>query len=218
MPDSSKPNVIILTSKQCPHCNSVKQSLNEILQTGVIENIQVIDIEHRPDEFSYVRSVPWIRIGNFELQGLHTTQELQHWIKQANEPDGLKKYLDELLSNGQLHQVESYIRRQPETLQLLVALTSDPDTSMATRIGIGALLEGLQGTGLAKTITEPLEKLSGDPDTKIRADCAHFLGLTENKQAINTLKKMQNDTDEEVREIAEEALEQLSKVDEVSLE
>ena len=210
---SQKPDVTVLVGKQCPHCNSVKQSLNEILQTGIIDSVQYIDIENRPDELNHVRSVPWIRIGDFELQGLHTKQELQDWIQRASKSEGIKKYFDELLSNGQLHQVESYIHRQPKTLQVLVALTSDPDTSMATRIGIGALLEGLQGTGLAKTITEPLMKLSSHQDVKIRADCAHFLGLTENKQAVNTLKEMLSDSDKEVREIAEEALEQLAKPD-----
>ncbi|MDH5435498.1 MAG: HEAT repeat domain-containing protein [Gammaproteobacteria bacterium] len=212
-PHTSKPDITVLTGKQCPHCHSVKQSLNEITQTGLIDNIRFIDIEHRPEEFNFVRSVPWIRIGDFEFQGLHTKQELQYWIKQTSDPEGMKNYIDAFLSNGQLHQVESYIRRHPETIHTLVVLTADPQTSMATRIGIGALLEGLQGTGLAKTMTTELEKLNHHPDTKIRADCAHFLGLTENKQAENALKEMLNDTDEEVREIAEEALVQLASTD-----
>jgi len=209
-PYSIKPDVTVLTSKQCPHCNAVKRSLTEIVQTGVIDNVQYIDIENRPDEFSHVRSVPWIRIGDFELQGLHSKQELQDWINKASNPDGMKYYIDELLSTGQLQQVEELIRRKPEVLHLLVELTAEPDTRMATRIGIGALLEGLQGTGLAKAITKPLERLSNHPDVKIRADCAHFLGLTENKHAVSTLKKMLDDSDEEVREIAEEELERLS--------
>ncbi len=212
LPYSQKPDVTVLTGKQCPHCNSVKQSLNEILQTGIIDNVQYIDIENRPDVFNHVRSVPWIRIGSFELQGLHTKQELKQWIQKASKPDGMKYYFDNLLSTGQLHQVEAFIRRNPEMLLELIKLTADPETAMATRIGIGALLEGLYGTGLAKTITEPLEKLSDHPDVKIRADCAHFLGLTENQQAVNTLKKMLNDQDKEVREIAEEELERLAGI------
>jgi len=209
-PHPQKPVVTVLTGKQCPHCNAVKQSLNDIVITGLINDVQFIDIEDRTDEFSHVRSVPWIRIGDFELQGLHSKQELQDWISKASHPEGMQIYIDELLSGGQLHQVIDLVKRKPELLHELVKLTANPETAMATRIGIGALLENLQGTGLAKTITEPLETLFNHADRKVRADCAHFLGLTENKQAINTLKKMLNDPDEEVREIAEEELERLS--------
>lgn len=210
---STKPGVTVLTGKQCPHCNAVKRSLNEIMQTGgAIDNVQYIDIENRPEEFNHVRSVPWIRIGDFELQGLHTKQELQYWIQKASKPEGMKEYFDELLSSGQLHQVEGFIKRKPEMLHILVALTAEPDTRMATRIGIGALLEGLHGTGLAKAITEPLAKLSNHPDVKIRADCAHFLGLTENTKAIPILRTMLNDDNPEVREIVEEELERLAEI------
>ncbi|MDH5191897.1 MAG: HEAT repeat domain-containing protein [Gammaproteobacteria bacterium] len=209
-PQPRKPVVTVLTSKQCPHCNAVKQSLNDIVKIGLIDDVQFIDIEDRTDEFSHVRSVPWIRIGDFELHGLHSKQELQDWISKASDPEGMQIYIDELLSGGQLPQVMELVKRKPELLHELVKLTANPETAMATRIGIGALLENLQGTGLAKTITEPLQTLCNHADKKIRADCAHFLGLTENKQAINTLKKMLNDPDEEVREIAEEELERLS--------
>jgi thiol-disulfide isomerase/thioredoxin len=205
------PDALLLLTSGCPHCPTVLQGLSELVKQGVIAKLEVINISVSPeiaDELG-VRSIPWTRIGMFELSGLRSMPELRKWAERAASNQGLVEYFDELLSNGQLPVVERMIREKPKRLRALAELTADAQTGIATRIGIGALLEGLQGTGLTDSIITDFAKLLASDNPRIRADAAHFLVLTESRQVIPYLQSLVDDENDEVREIVSEGLEVL---------
>lgn len=207
------PDVLLLTTPDCPHCPGLKQQFADLLAHGDIGKFDTIDITRQPEVAGelQVRSVPWFRIGPFELQGLHTPAELKLWIAWAQTPDGVAHYFNELLSSGQLSALEQWVRRNPEHLHAIITLIADPDTGVSTRVGIGALLEGLIGSGLAKPLATGLSDLLATEDVRIRTDVIHYLGLTENPTAIPMLKKYLDDADANVREVTIEALEILRR-------
>ena len=75
------PDALLLKTSSCPHCPIVLKALQALEAEGSIGELTVINIEDQPelaDELG-VRSVPWTRIGPFELAGLRTEQELRDW-------------------------------------------------------------------------------------------------------------------------------------------
>ncbi len=207
------PDVLLLTTPDCPHCPGMKQQFTDLLAQGDIGKFESVDITRHPGiaRDLQVKSVPWFRIGPFELQGLHTLTELRQWIAWAQEKDGIARYIDELLSSGQLNTLEQWVRRHPEHLHAIITLIIDPDTGVSTRVGIGALLEGLTGSGLAKPLATELAGLLTIDDVRIRTDVIHYLGLTENPATIPVLEKYRDDADANVREVVVETLEILGK-------
>ena len=80
----------------------------------------------------------------------------------------------------------------------------------AVRIGVGAVLEDLATEDLLSGLTGPISRLAASPHPQVRADAAHFLGLTGSQEARSELERLaSSDEDQEVREIALESLAEL---------
>jgi len=101
------------------------------------------------------------------------------------------------------------VSNNPDNLPSLVTLLDDLDTPMAVRIGIGALLEELPDT-LVRSAETSLIKLADSGNQSVRADAAHYLSLVDSDKSRETLHRLLEDSNEEVREIAGESLEALS--------
>jgi HEAT repeat protein len=82
----------------------------------------------------------------------------------------------------------------------------DPESSMAVRLGISAVLEEFHGTGLTDALIPGLAELSRSGDALTRADACHFLSLIGGEAVIPHLRASLEDEDGEVRAIAQEAL------------
>ena len=87
------PEARMLLGTRCPHCPSVLSSLSDLVKQGVISRLEVVNLEQRPEIARQwgVRSVPWVKIGPFELTGLHSKAELQSWAEQAGSEQGMKE-------------------------------------------------------------------------------------------------------------------------------
>lgn len=209
----AKPDALLLVANGCPHCPTVREGLSELARAEKIGKLEVVNINERPEvaESLGVRSVPWIQLGPFELEGLHSPAELRHWAEKASSPHGIADYYSELFKTGQLAKVIAHIRKEDSRLSTLVDLLSDPDTELQVRIGIGAVMEEFEGTRLLKSMTGRLGKLTLAVDNTIRSDACHYLGLTHSARAIPYLETCLDDPDAEVREIASESLESLGQ-------
>ncbi|MBD3609094.1 MAG: HEAT repeat domain-containing protein, partial [Gammaproteobacteria bacterium] len=157
-----------------------------------------------------VRSVPWIRIGDFELEGLHTPAELKLWVQRASSEQGIADYLSELLTAGQLPRARSALKKHPHWLQHLLTLMSDPESNINVKVGIGALMEEFDGSEVLQAQVPRLIKLSQDSNHSIRGDACHYLGLSRSHEAIPAIRARLQDEHTEVREIAAETLEELA--------
>lgn len=207
---TTPPDATMLIAPGCPHCPKVLQALSEFVKRGEIGSLEVINIAIHPEaaEKAGTRSVPWTRVGSFELVGALTPQEIRETIEKAGRADPVE-HLVHLLETSRFDEVVKAITDNPDTLPLLVTLLDDLDTPMAVRIGIGALLEELPDS-LVRSAESSLIKLTDSGNQSVRADAAHYLSLVESEKSRETLHRLLEDSSEEVREIAGESLETLS--------
>lgn len=202
------PDVLLLLAPGCPHCPAVLEGLGVLLKEGAIGRLEAVNIAIHPEvaQALGVRSVPWTRIGPFELEGTLPPAELRLWAETALKPEGMKAYFFQMLKNGRRDKVERAIRSAPQRSVVFAELMRDPDTSMAVRLGISAVLEEFHGSGLTDSLIPALAELSRNGDALTRADACHFLSLIGGNTAIPHLRACLDDEDSEVREIAQEAL------------
>jgi glutaredoxin len=202
------PNALLLTAPGCPHCPGVKRALDVLQQEGVISALEVVDISTHPERAAElgVRSVPWLQLGDFVLTGAQTPQQLRQWAERAGDPDAMSSYLAQLLKEGELGEVEKLLAAQPQHLAALLPLLEDEESPIQVRLGVGAILEELEGSEVLRKLLPRLIALSEHPDHRLRSDACHYLGLSHDEEAREALLRCSRDEHPEVREIAEEAL------------
>jgi glutaredoxin len=202
------PAALLFTTPGCPHCPGVKRALAGLLEEGTIAALEVVDATVATERAQAlgVRGVPWLRLGLFEFEGQMTPAELRRWAELAAQPDGLRTYFFEMLKSGQRAKVERSLRAAPEQSAVLAQLVTDPEAGMAVRLGIGAVLEELQGSGATEPMARPLAQALASAAPRDRVDIAHFLSLIGGETAQAALRACLDDSDPEVREIAQEAL------------
>lgn len=201
-------SALLFTTPGCPHCPGVKAALDILLQEGAIASLEVVDASTDIERAQTlgVKSVPWLMLGPLQFEGAMPLGELREWAERAARPDGIKTYFFEMIKSGKRAKVEQTIRNHPQHAAVLADLLLDPEASMAVRIGIGAVLEELQGTGLTETMTPKLAQILHAPEPRNRADAAHFLSLIGGAAAFRLLRDCLDDPDAAVREIAYDAL------------
>ena len=210
--NTSPPQALMLLGTHCPHCPSVLGSLSELVKQGVISKLEVVNLEQRPDigrELG-VRSVPWVRIGPFEFSGLHSKAELQSWAEQAGTEQGMTKYFEQLLGDGEVMQVLSMISNDHSLLHALIGLVSDADAKINARIGAGVVMEDYEGKPELLALIPELGELTRHEDARVRSDACHYLSLTHDVSVKQYIEPLLDDEHEEVREVAEESLEVLN--------
>jgi len=208
------PTALLLINTGCPHCPTVLAGLTDLIKEGLIGQLEVVNLSIHPElgESLDVRSVPWLRLGPFELEGLRSPAELRQWATRAGTARGMADYFNELLADGQLDKVLSLVRRDPGLLDALLLLLEDEDTELQIRVGIGAVMESFQGEEPLARLIDSLARLTHNPSAHIRGDAAHYLGLTRSARAVPFVEALVNDPEKQVREIASESLEHLRRV------
>jgi len=186
----------------------VLDALGKLIKEGRLGRLEVVNLAARPElaQSLGVRSVPWIRLGEFELTGAQGLGELRQWAGFAASGGGGAAYLSHLLEQRQLDRVVERARGSVQAMTDLLRLLADEQTPMAVRIGVGAAIEDLAGEmRLAEAVPELIELTQSDrPQT--RADACHYLALSGDPRVIPTLERLLDDADQEVREIAREGL------------
>ena len=216
MNSSEQPEALLLVSPGCQYCRGMHKLLDELAASGKLSKLTVVDIAEQPQvaqQFG-VRSVPWLRINDFILQGAHTPGELNRWIEASKQEDGMSQYLDHLLDTGGLALAEKLIQEKPDRLAALIPLARDPETSMHVRVGIAAILEEFHDVTGKRKLVPALAEIARSEDVKVRADACHYLALTGAKEAIQVLQDYRNDENEIVREIVNEGILELQKAGE----
>lgn len=200
--------VLLFISSGCPHCPLVLDGLVRLIKDGRIARLEVLNLTAEPElaQRYGVRTVPWVRIGPFELTGALSPSELADWAQYAATGEGWSAYYAHLLENRRLDEVVGRIRESPSSLAELLSLLTEGEISMATRIGISAVMEELPGTRALNDATAELEQLTLSESPQTRADACHFLGLTGDRRAIPAIRRLLDDEQDDVREIALETL------------
>ena len=206
---STAPQALMLMGTQCPYCPGVLKALQALLKSGHISQLETHNIEENPEiarELG-VRSVPWVRIGNFELEGLRSEKELREWAIKAGTDSGISDWFNDLLSSGNISKPLERIKSDPATIDALLTLFADPETQLNTQIGISAIMEELKDTDILTAIVGKLGELTRHKDARVRGDACYYLALSNSPQAADFIKPLIDDTDASVRDIARESIE-----------
>jgi len=209
MPQPSK--VLLFIATGCQHCPSVLLALGDLIKEGSIAELEVVNLQQSPDRAAElkVRSVPWVKIGPFELVGLRSKSELKQWIDRVNEPEAMADYYGELMLTGEIDKVTELVNKSPETFTALINLMANPETTLSVRIGVGAIVEDFAGSDILKQNIKLLAQYTKDKDARVRNDACFYLGLSQDKNAEPYIRPLLESEDAETREIAEEALEEI---------
>lgn len=208
MDDRSPPDALLLLAPGCAHCPVVLEGLTRLLKDGRLGRLEVVNVAARPEAAAAVgtRSVPWTRIGPFDLEGSYGAAELRHWVDHAAAGTGMGEYLAHLLEQQRLAQVIAAVRAAPARLLDLVELLGAPDTPMGVRIGIGAVIEEMAGTDALRSAVPSLVAQTASAEPSVRADACHYLGLAGSAEAAPALAALLDDPQPDVRDIAAESL------------
>ncbi len=205
------PDALLLLSSHCPHCPAVLQALGELVKTGAIGRLEVVNVEARPEVAAAhgVRSVPWTRIGPFAFGGVRSREELAQWAARADSPEGFADYFHVLLKEGGLAQVLDAVAQAPERMAALLPVIANPEAAMNVRLGASVVFERHAGSTALRQLVPQLGELAAHGDHRVRADACHILGLSQSPAARAYLEPLLTDDDAEVREIAAESLDAL---------
>ena len=208
----TSPTVLMLMGTQCTYCGPMMQLLTELMKAGQISQLRIVNIETNPEVAAEldVRSVPWLQIGPFELSGSRSKQELSLWLKRASSFDGVTDYLEEVLAEGKIKYANKLIRRYPQALENVIDLMADPEARINVRLGVGVIIEEIAGTEQFRTMIPRLVEYLSNSDARIRGDACHYLSLTGDRTYIPEIEKLLSDESEEVREIAQDSLDELA--------
>ncbi len=202
------PDALLLMTGGCPHCPAALQALSVLLKEGSIGRLQVVNVAIHTEEAESrgVQSVPWIKIGPFEIDGVVTPAKLRELAQGVNDDAVFDNWLLEMLKTGKRQKFEALVKQEPQRIHSLARLMNDPESSMMIRLGIGAILEELQTTGLTKPLVPAFGEMLRDVDRLVRADACHFLTLISGEDIRSYMLACLKDKDPEIREMAEEWL------------
>lgn len=210
---TTPPDALLFLAPGCPHCPAVLEGVAQLLKEGVVGSLEAVNLAVHPERAQAlgVKTVPWLRIGIYELEGMQPPAKLRHWAQGASDLDTLAGYFHDLLISGRRKKVEDLLKQNSAYFRALPRLMTDAASSMAVRLGLGAVLEEFQPSGLARVIVDEMGELTRHADALTRADACHFLSLIGGAEAIPYLRACLDDSDAGVREIAGETLAEMEK-------
>jgi len=202
----------MLLGTHCPHCPSLLRSLSGLVEQGVLSKLEVVNLERRPDVAQElgVCSVPWVRIGPFELAGLRTSEELKRWAQTTATHQGIRDYLGAMLAVGEVDRVLAMIAKESALMARVIELLDDADAKINIRLGVGAIIEEYEGTPLLQEYIPQLGELTLHMDPRVRGDACHYLALGHSHRAKVHIQPLLEDENADVREIARTGIYQSS--------
>jgi len=210
---TTPPDALLFTSPGCTQCATVIRGVGELAKQGLIGKMTVVNVAVHPDQAEEhgVRDTPWLRLGPFTLTGPHSAADLKRWAEWANGEEGIARYVEHLLKQGSYKQAVAFIEADTRRLKPLLATIANPRAKIGIRLGVSALLEAHANTPVLQKLLPQLADLTRHADHRVRADACHLLGLTGSPAARTHVEACLKDANEEVREIAQDAIETLDQ-------
>ena len=210
---TTPPDALLFTAPGCVYCATVMRGLSGLAKQGLIGKMTVVNVAAHPEQAAEygVRATPWLRLGPFTLTGAHSPAELKKWAEWANGEEGIAHYVEHLLKQGSYKQALAFIEADTQRLRPLLATIANPKAKIGIRLGVSALLEAHADTPILRKLLPQLAGLTLHADHRVRADACHLLGLTGSAAARTHVEACLKDANEEVREIAKDAMEALEQ-------
>lgn len=207
------PEVLLLLGTHCPHCPAVVSSLAELVKKGVISSLEMVNLEAKPEvaERLGVRTVPWMRIGWYELEGLRSKAELEQWVQRVGHDAGVAAYFSEILAVGKVKLALRLLEQHAEAMVAIFILLSNAEEKINVRLGVGVIIEEHAARASFKSYIPVLGGLTRHDDERVRSDACHYLALTGDEASVQYIRPLLDDVSEDVREVAKESMELLSE-------
>jgi len=208
---SQAPSALLLIATGCQHCPGVLQSLSELVKEAKLASLEVVNIVAAPERAKElnVRSVPWVKLGEFELLGMKSKTELEEWISKASNPENMREYFEELMTSGDIAKVQDMVEQQPQYIQSLLDIMSSEQSGLSARVGVGAVFEHISGSDALVNAIDTLGTYCQSTNARIRNDACYYLGLSLHQNAKKYIQPLLDDEDPDVRECAADALEEI---------
>jgi predicted metal-binding protein len=216
MNDAIPLSVELFVATGCNHCPIVMTELSEQLKKGSIASLTIhnIAVDNARAEELNIRSVPWFSLTNHHsfmiFSGNHSPKEIQEELKNAQAADGMKLYIEDCLSKGELMTVYQAIQIRPDILSNVIAMLADEETSMDIRIGLDALIEQFSKTETLNKHADDLKKIALINIPRLQIDALHYIALTGNIENKLFLQEQTKNTNPQIKEAALEAIETLN--------
>lgn len=207
------PSALLLIATGCQHCPAVLLSLSELIKEGKLSSLEVVNIVADPARAQAlnVRSVPWVKLGEYELVGMKSKTELAQWIDKASSPtEDMSDYFEELMTSGEIARIKPLLEDSPQQMQSLFNIMANEKSSLSARVGVGAIIEQLAGSELLINNIDSLGDYCQHKNPRVRNDACYYLGLTHHPDALKYIQALLNDDDNDVKETAEESIEAIT--------
>lgn len=89
---------------------------------------------------------------------------------------------------------------------------ADPEAKINVRLGVGVIIEDMAISEEFKVVIPRLIEYLSNADARIRGDACHYLSLTKDVAYMPDIENLLSDENEEVREIAQESIDELLEV------
>ncbi len=203
--------ILVLMASACPHCPSVVNSCLELAVLNENADVIIADATVFSDlaEKYKVKSTPTVVINETTtIVGQTTLTELSDKVSQTVEPQGFTDTLKSMINSGRAEDAGALLVKAPDKSAILPLYKSG---EFSTRMGVLVALEEaleIDPRSLDPLVDDLLPLLESE-DVGLRGDTAELLGNIGVIKAAGFLEKLKEDTDEDVKEAAMEALEKL---------
>lgn len=208
---ASPVDLLILIAPMCPHCpQTVRMGLSvavhqPLIRLSVVDALQFGDIA---SDFK-VKSTPTTIVnGGLTLVGTFKEQDLVKGLIECEAEASLTAIIDSMIKSGRAEDAGRLIcERNAAPAVIPIYLSKEFSARMGALVAIEEAL--LINPRIMDPVVEDLIPLVFQDDVALRGDTAELLGKIGNPIAKSALRKVAEDSDPDVREAAEEALEML---------
>ena len=207
--DVAPGTVRVLMAPTCPNCPVVVGAVLARAAGRPQLRVEVVDAMYFTALAGPVKSVPTVVVdGAYTVIGALTGEELSRILARREDPDFVVEALESMVGAGRFDEVLARVT-SAQGLPLLPRLLSRGE--LKERMGIMLMAEeALERDPHCLDAAVPhLLPLLGSENPSLRGDTADLLGQIGAPGAADALKKLLSDDNEDVREVAQDALDML---------
>lgn len=211
----TKPAVLrVLTSKDCPNCPLVVAELRRLEGRCPGVSLEVLDVTDAETLRARhgVGSVPATIVDDdFAIQGQVTSRAMAELLVARGTTAYDTEKLRALLDARRIDEAAAFVGEPGKAVAVMPILQSG---ELSARMGVTLVLQTAheQAPGSVADVVPPLIRLLASDNPSLRGDVADLLGSLGDRRAVEALRSLVSDEDEDVASAAQDALALLEEV------
>lgn len=199
----------VLIATTCPNCPTAVRACGKLAAALPTLEVVIVDVQYFTELAGSCRSVPTVIIdGGHTVVGPVSARQLLELLKQRDEPGYVARALGSMIEAGRLQEMAPLLRTtQGQAAMATVMQDGTMQQKMGLMLAVEQVLE-LNPHEMDASVPHLLPLL-GSSNATVRGDVADLLGRIGAPGARDALTRLLEDDNPDVREVAEEAIEQL---------